>query len=270
MMNFKWGFSTLGCPQSTLPEALRLAEEFGFPYLELRTLGGSLDLPKELAKPENGEVLRQLTAQKRVLVLGSSFGISSKENDRDGFEALGRLADRFDIPYLRIFGGFDFSREPGENEFAAARENLDWIRSLRLKARPALETHDGYSSARRCRKLMEALNEELPIVWDAHHTWRFAGETLQESWNLLGPLVVDVHLKDSIRDSGGKTIATLPGEGDVPVEECLALLAAATYAGPVTFEYEKQWEPHLPELRIALEAFNRNWRANCNWLWKKS
>ena len=45
MRNFKWGFSTLGCPELSLAEAIKLADDFDFPHLELRTLEGSLDLP---------------------------------------------------------------------------------------------------------------------------------------------------------------------------------------------------------------------------------
>ena len=42
------GFSTLGCPDSTLEQALGLAERFGLTTIELRALGGSLDLPAYL------------------------------------------------------------------------------------------------------------------------------------------------------------------------------------------------------------------------------
>ncbi len=259
--DFQWGISTLGCPTCNLTEATALADRFDFPFLELRALGGSIDLPAELLKPENERMMQQLAAQNRVRVFGSSFLISSRENDYDGFAALGHLADHFNVAYLRIFGGFDFSQEADREKHAIARENLQWIHSLNLKARPALETHDGYSSAQRCHDLQQALGEELPIIWDAHHTWRYAAESLAESWRLLASQVVDIHLKDSRRDETGKVSACVPGEGDVPVKDLLALLAREGYSGLVTFEYEKLWEPALPDLAIALDAFNRCWRS---------
>ena len=77
---------------------------------------------------------------------------------------------------------------------------------------------------------------------------------------MLAGHVVDVHVKDSRLESDGKLVATVPGEGDLPVGELLDLLEKADYTGPVTLEYEKLWHPYLPELRVALEAVNRVWR----------
>ena len=38
-------FSTLGCPDFTLEEALALATKHGLEAIELRALGGTVDLP---------------------------------------------------------------------------------------------------------------------------------------------------------------------------------------------------------------------------------
>src|ERR1051325_1532079 len=45
----KLAFSTLGCPDYELEKVLRAAREYGFEGVELRALGGGLDL---LARPE--------------------------------------------------------------------------------------------------------------------------------------------------------------------------------------------------------------------------
>ena len=45
----KLAFSTLGCPNYELEDVLRAAREYGFEGVELRALGGGLDL---LARPE--------------------------------------------------------------------------------------------------------------------------------------------------------------------------------------------------------------------------
>ena len=45
----KLAFSTLGCPNYELEDVLRAAREYGFAGVELRALGGGLDL---LARPE--------------------------------------------------------------------------------------------------------------------------------------------------------------------------------------------------------------------------
>lgn len=116
--------------------------------------------------------------------------------------------------------------------------------------------------AARCRRLLDRVDGELPVIWDAHHTCRFAGETFRDSWELLAGHVVDIHVKDSRLDSDGKLVATVPGEGDLAVPELLELLEEVDYTALVTLEYEKLWHPYLPEIRVALAAVNRFWR-NC-------
>ena len=257
MRNFKWGFSTLGCPELSLAEAVKLADDFDFPHLELRTLESSLNLPAIFADPAKLALLQSLAAAGRVRVLGSSFGIASRENNYDALEELGQLADAAGIPYLRVFGGFDFSKEFSDAKIAAALENLAWFHSLGFKVQLALETHDGCSSAARCRRLIDRIECGIPIVWDAHHTCRCAGETFADSWELLAGHVIDVHVKDSRIGDDGKIVNTVPGEGDLPIPELLELLEKADYTGLVTLEYEKHWHPELPEIRVALAAVNR-------------
>jgi len=42
------------------------------------------------------------------------------------------------------------------------------------------------------------------------------------------------------------------GEGEVPVRESLAALAAVGYDGWLTVEWEKRWHPELAEPEVAL------------------
>lgn len=146
MRDFKWGFSTLGCPECSLGEAVALADEYDFRMLELRSVDGSIDLPKVFEEPEKRAQLKRLAGEGRIRVFGSSFGISSRRNNYEELAALGRLADEAGVPYLRVFGGFDFAEELDSEKLTVALENLAWFRGQNLKAKLALETHDGYSS----------------------------------------------------------------------------------------------------------------------------
>lgn len=251
----KWGLSTLGCHTLSLPEAVALADEYDFHFVEIRAVSGTLDLPEMFKREENRAALRKLVAAGRIRVLDTSFGITSPdEKAREAVLALGRLADEFGVAYLRIFGGFPFAEELTGARLEAARENLKWWKSTGIKAQLALETHDGFSSAARCDRLFGFVGERLPVVWDMHHTW-LAGESFAESYALLKDLVVDVHVKDGVGHKG-----TLPGQGDVPVPEFLDFLRSIKYTGPVTLEYEKMWQPEMPEIRLALEALKKVWR----------
>ncbi len=250
-----WGLSTLGCHTLSLAEAAALADEFDFRFIEIRAVSGTLDLPEVFKQEKNREALRKLTAAGRVRVLDTSFGITSEDaKAREALLALGEIADRYGIPYLRVFGGFPFAEPLTEARLEAARRNLAWWETTGIKAQLALETHDGFSSAERCGRLNCFVGKPLPVVWDMHHTF-LAGETFAESYKLLGQ-VIDVHVKDGVGHTG-----TLPGEGTVPVPEFLDFLTTIDYTGPVTLEYEKMWQPDLPEIRVALEALTEAWRG---------
>ena len=122
-----WGLSTLGCHTLSLPEAVALADEYDMHFVEIRAVSGSLELSEMFQREENREALRRLTAAGRVRVLDTSFGITSQdEKARAALLALGKLADQYGIPYLRIFGGFPFAEELTEARLEAARENLLW------------------------------------------------------------------------------------------------------------------------------------------------
>jgi sugar phosphate isomerase/epimerase len=47
----------------------------------------------------------------------------------------------------------------------------------------------------------------------------------------------------------------LPGEGQLPLAESIALLHASGYDGWLQFEHEKRWHPELLEPEVAFPAF---------------
>jgi hypothetical protein len=49
-MSFRRALSTLGCPEFSLGDALALAGRHGLEGIELRALGGTVDLPAYFAK----------------------------------------------------------------------------------------------------------------------------------------------------------------------------------------------------------------------------
>ena len=89
----RWGISTLGCPELSLPEAAALAERFGFRLLELRALSGNCKLASNLKLPENAGEFRRLAGEGRITLLGSGFGLSDPEADFRELEELSEIAD---------------------------------------------------------------------------------------------------------------------------------------------------------------------------------
>jgi sugar phosphate isomerase/epimerase len=253
----QFGFSTLGDVALSYAGASALAEEFGMQFLELRGLNDTLDLPAYFrahpAEPEKTTV--------PVRVLGTSFHL--EDDAAKAWEeclAFAELAVRLGAPFIRIFGAGD-NREPSAAQITRDAAVVTKLRS-ELQARGLavellLETHGGYSPSPLCLELSRQLDRPLSILWDSHHTWKIAGETLEESWKLLGPHVRHVHCKDSIVDPDDpkKYQYVMQGAGEFPTRELLELLRRENFRGGVSLEWEKKWRPELAPLREALAAF---------------
>lgn len=249
----KFGYSTLGAPQYSLAQCNELAVSHGLDFLEVRTLGGSLDMPAYFA--ENPVPVGALP----IRVLGSSlFLTTAGDADVEAFFGFMKLAAQLGTPYLRVFGGGDFSEDLDPEKL---RHAASIVRCIREKAaaegwtaEPILEMHDAFSNSERCQRLNSLLDEPLPLLWDSHHTWRIGGESLADTWQAVSPLIRHVHYKDS-RSTGQDFVYVLPGEGEFPSAELFALLKAQGYTGGVSLEWERKWHPELPPLEEAMPGF---------------
>ena len=262
---FQWCFSTLGCPELLLPDAIALASEFRLPAIELRSLGGTVDLPRLFSEKNwTSESVTQLTnnAGVRLAVAGSSFKLTStSETDRDELIAFSTWADSLRIPFVRVFGGGQWGDTLAGTDFQNAARNVEWWRaekkSRRWRTELLLETHDAFSGSAPCLELNGRLSEPIGIIWDSHHTWRYAGESPNESWNRLGQWVRHVHIKDSISKPSARHPFTyvLPGDGEMPMADVIAILRREEFDGAVSLEWEKLWHPEIAEPEIALADY---------------
>ena len=142
-----------------------------------------------------------------------------------------------------MFGG-----DAGDLDGIARRLAGPLGRAHELGVVVALETHDAFSSARLVGELLDRLGDPaFAAVWDLHHPHR-TGESPEEVLAALGSRIALVHVKDA--RAGGELVPL--GDGDVPVRESLALLAAAGYDGWLVVEWEKRWHPELDEPEVAL------------------
>ena len=259
---FRWCFSTLGCPELSLAEACALATDFHIPALELRSLGGTVDLPKLFA--EGGWTAQRvchLASQTgvRLVVAGSSFKLaSSVDAERVPFLDYCAWADSLGIPFVRAFGGGTWGQALAEPDFAAAVWNVEWWRAEKRargwRIEMLMETHDAFSASAPCLELNRRLDQPIRLIWDSHHTWRLGGESPADSWQQLGHWVCHVHVKDSVDRPSARHPFTydLPGAGQMPLGKVLTVLRENKFAGCVSLEWEKLWHPYLPPLREAL------------------
>ena len=269
----RWGFSTLGCPELSLPEVCALSAEFNLPFLELRALSNRTDLPRLAAEQKwTPDHVRTLLGQHgcELVVAGSSFKLVGNDpGSRSEFLEYCAWADSWNFPWVRIFGGGTWAQPLSETDFDHVVETINWWRSQRRernwRIELLLETHDAFSGAQPCRKLIDRLDSPLGIIWDSHHTWRLAKESPAESWSLLGPWVRHVHLKDSVDTPSARHPYTyvLPGDGQAPLAEIMTVLREHFFGGIVSLEWEKLWHPYLPPLPAALERLHsQSWFAS--------
>lgn len=258
-------FSSLGCPDFSLDQVLALARTQAIPAVELRALGGTIDLPAyftaKFGTPA-GLAARLQTESVRIAALDTSLKLagSSEAEWMKTAEAFLPWAEALGGVRLRVFDGG--TGMAGDVEVMAAR--LEWWRHLRQargwRSDLMVETHDSLFTGEAVRALL-AVAPGTPILWDSHHTWKRGGEDPVATWRALAPQVVHLHLKDSVSRPSAHHPYTyvLPGEGEFPAAPLMRVLEAE-YRGVVSLEWEKLWHPYLAPMAEALQvAGRRRW-----------
>ena len=265
-MSYERCFSSLGCPELSIEATLALAAKHRVPLVELRALGGSVDLPAYFSAHFGAPArLAEIVAGTgtRIVALDASLRlVGGTETDRVELAALAPWADAVDARWLRVFDG---GKTMNADESTEAAATLQWWRELRAargwRVDVMVETHDSLLTAAAIARFKVAA-PDTAILWDAHHTWRKGGEDPVATWRAIRPGVVHVHVKDSIDVPSARHPFTyvVPGDGEFPAAPLLAALQADGFAGPVSLEWEKQWHPYLPSLDAALTvATARRW-----------
>lgn len=288
-------FSTLACPNWSWSEVLSAVVRYGYQGVEIRMLENETDLRRiaELARdlwPERRADLER--AGIRLQVLASSVRFDHADSDqlaahmvmcRDYIE----MAAALDCPFIRVFGDVlpadATSRSKTLQQIASNLADLGAV-AARSGVRLLLETHGDFTSTPAIRELVDCWTGGGPfafppgtgLLWDTHHPWRFHDEPLAETWALIGPHVWHTHWKDSVAELSRELTAeeqaaearaksinaghrtahfSLFGEGEFPIDETLALLRDAGYAGWYSLEWEKAWHPQLAGPEVSLPQY---------------
>jgi hypothetical protein len=172
--------SSLGCSDLSLDDTLALAARHHIPLVELRGLGGTLDLPAYLSATcgsPAGLARRLRDSPVRVAAFDASLRlVGGRAEEREQLAALAPWADALGVGWVRVFDG---GKNGDAGELASAQETMLWWRELRARQGWQLdlmvETHDALFTAAACERFLAAL-PGTAILWDAHHTWRKGGE----------------------------------------------------------------------------------------------
>jgi len=268
--NLNWTFSTLGCPELSLEEITVLAKRFNLGQVELRAISDRMDLPVLFAEHyQTPKALRQWLQEHRMEIcsLDSSAKLAGCTPEAKAeLLQFAEWADALGVPGIRVFDGGQFSPQLEETYKEEATGFLSWWNTEKerhaWKVDLIIETHDALCTAANCLDLAEAATGPVWILWDAHHTWRKAGEDPMQTWASIKPMVRHIHFKDSIDKPSARHPFTYThlGEGEFPLEALFRQLAQDSFSGPVSLEWERKWHPYLDPLDQALEKLN-GWRS---------
>jgi sugar phosphate isomerase/epimerase len=249
-------FSTLAFPDADLATAVSLGRSWGYAGVELRLIDGELIDPA-MGSADRARVKRTLAAAGLPAVAVDSSIQLTGEDPGTELRRFLELASEWEAPLVRVFGGPLPGDIPGRRaRLAAAAQVLEAAVPVaeRLGVAIGVETHDAFCASATVAELLALVDSAaVGAVWDSHHPHR-AGERAADVWANLGPRILLAQVKDARRDAGREDgwQLVLLGEGEVPVRDMLGLLAAGSYHGWVSVEWEKRWHPEIAEPEVAL------------------
>lgn len=273
-MSVKLSFSTLACPDWTLPQIIAMAAVAGYEGIELRFVENEDSLWKLAAF--RGQ---DLVAAKRALsdqgLMISCMDTSCRFHSPDARERskwisegerMADLAAELGAPGLRVFGD---TIQPGSDRPSTRGWIADCIRALVEYSGPQgvevwLETHGDFASASETEAILaDAGRKQIGVVWDPANCFLQARERPRDGANRLGPAIRHVHIKDlrkNKNNDGWEPV--LMGEGDFPLNEVRSALSQLGHDRFVSFEWEKKWYPEIPDAAVALPHFVQWFREN--------
>ena len=264
-------FSTLGCPNWPVEEAVLAAVKFGYEAIEWRLADGELlnSGTPQAVRTRIINATRQAGLKIACLDTSCQFvQATSEKREALAQEAIQMvdMAAELGAPLLRVFGGAIPEGLSREELLQPTAEVLGRVAAYAATRgiTVSIETHDDWSKSEDIARLVEmalktgpmadATRPGLAILWDVHHPYRM-GETPRQTLATLqkAGAISHVHIKDARRDSQAKNgwQLTLLEQGEVPVREAIKLLKEAGYEGYLSVEWEKKWHPEIEEPEIA-------------------
>ncbi len=260
----KLAFSTLGCPNWSVPRVIEAAKEYGYDGVELRLIDGEIIDATTMPQAERARIGRAFAeAGVPICCVDTSIRLAADEPAASGanLTAFLELAHEWQSPFVRVFAGpWPEGRSAEQvHDSMAAVVNRAVPDAERLGVAVVLETHDTVASAAAVAEVLRRVESRaFGALWDCHHPYRM-GEQPDQVLDLLGDRILHFHVKDARRNEAARTgwDLLLLGEGEVPVRESLTALLRRGYDGWVAVEWEKKWHPQIEEPEVALPQHAR-------------
>lgn len=251
-MAIKLAFSTVACPEWTLEEVARKAQEMGYAGVELRTLGaGSTALASDpaLTDPAKAAGIFKATGIEPVC-LSTSIALNHKsESDAraaawEAQEAI-QLAAAIGCSFVRLFG---YEVKPGDSRQSAMQTIAHYVSTLldqagRLGVQVLLENGGSFNKAKEWWWLFNIVdNPMLGLCWNVANA-AAGGEPPSVSVPTLNQRIRLAKVKDTLVGEGSGFVPL--GEGTVGVQHFVRRLIGIGYDGYITVEWDRLWLPSL-------------------------
>ncbi len=252
-------FSTLGCPEWSFSEIVSVASDLGYSGIEFRGVQNELYAPRiDAFSPAHVAATRSHLKRLSLEIpcLASSCNLND-EGDLDKAKAYVDTASALGAPYIRLLG--DLAPAPSDDVslkvvVANLLEIADY--SKQKNVTPLIETNGFFAKTKALGTLFqkELAGENVGILYDIHHPYRFFNEDPAYTVDNIAPFVRHVHIKDSVMD-GKKISYKMVGDGDIPVADTVRRLNKAGYGGHYSLEWVKRWDLSLEEPGIAFAHY---------------
>jgi sugar phosphate isomerase/epimerase len=261
----KLAFSTLGCPQWELERIAQAARAYGYQAVELRAIGGDLDLlQRPEFQPDAIETTRRWLADQSLAIccVDTSCTFDSRDEDerREQIEVAlkhAELAAALGASLIRIFPD---KIQPGATRNDTRDNIAGCLRVVAQRApkgvRVGLETHGDFARGQAAAEIVRlADHPSVVIIWDVANSLA-AGDSIEAAAREVGPHLAHVHLRDARAVNGqAHWLPVLAGRGAVSFDDAVNALRGLQYDGYVSFEWEKYWHPEIEEPEVALPDF---------------
>jgi len=266
-----YAFSTLACPGWSWRDCLARASAMGYDGIEWRLLDGEV-IAAAGPDPLFVEIRRRMDeAGLKTAALDSGFKLAVppagfKITVLDEARSMLAKAHALGAPFLRVFNG---KFPPGTDDDTAVEWIAENAAALAAEAAGsgltiALETHafegrgknvSGTSDSRICARVVDRLaGAGVGILWDFGNPY-LEDEPFEETLANLEGRLAYVHAKDLVRRGDGSWAYIGMGRGQLPLAGMFAALKRRSFAGWISFEWEKKWHPEIDEPELALPEF---------------
>jgi len=261
----------LGCPHWELEQIAQAARAYGYQAVELRAIGGDLDL---LKRPEFQPGVIEATRRwlddhgLQICCVDTSCTFDSRDAGERAKQIevaleYAELAAALGASLIRIFPD---KIQPGATRIETRDNIAACLRAVAERAPESiqigLETHGDFARGQAASEIMRlADNSRVVLIWDVANSLA-AGDSIAEAAGEVAPHLAHVHLRDARAVNGAEHwLPVLAGRGAVPFDEAVNALRGLKYDGYVSFEWEKYWHPEIEEPDVAFPDFVKAMKA---------